>query len=64
VIRAILFGAFVFFVATFPATWLLMLFLGNLDLHQHLGYWAVLPLGVVVSMLLGGVSGRLGTRVA
>ena len=44
----------VFFVATFPATWLLMLFLGNL--HTHLSYWGALPLGILVSALLGGVS--------
>ena len=41
-IRAILFAIFVFLVATFPATWLLMLFFGNLG--HPLGYWGVLPL--------------------
>jgi hypothetical protein len=45
----------VFFVATFPATWLLMLFLGNAGLVQ-LGYWGVLPLGVLVSAFIGGAS--------
>jgi hypothetical protein len=45
----------VFFVVTFPATWLLMLFLGNAGLTQ-LGYWAVLPLGILVSALIGGAS--------
>jgi hypothetical protein len=45
----------VFFGATFPATWLLMLFLGNAGLAQ-LGYWAVLPLGILVSALIGGAS--------
>lgn len=54
-IKLLLTFAVVFFVATLPATWLLMLFLGNVGL-SHLGYWAVLPLGILVSALLGGVS--------
>ena len=40
----------IFFLATFPATWLLMLFLGNLGLG--LSYWGTLPLGILVSVLL------------
>ena len=44
----------VFLVATFPATWLLMLFLGNLGLG--LSYWGSLPLGILVSVLLGSAS--------
>lgn len=44
----------VFLVATFPATWLLMLFFGNLDLG--LSYWATLPLGILVSALLAGAA--------
>jgi hypothetical protein len=40
----------IFFVATFPATWLLMLFLGNVGLN--LSYWGTLPLGIIVSVLL------------
>lgn len=44
----------VLLVATFPATWLLMLFFGNLGVG--LSYWASLPLGILVSALLGGVS--------
>lgn len=42
-------------IATFPATWLLMLFLGNVGVH--VGYWGTLPLGILVSALLGGASG-------
>jgi hypothetical protein len=38
-------------VATFPATWLLMLFLGNIGVQ--VGYWGVLPIGILVSALLG-----------
>ena len=44
----------VLLIATFPATWLLMLFLGNLGLEQS--YWGTLPLGIPVSTLLSGVS--------
>ena len=38
-------------IATFPATWLLMLFFGNLGLGMS--YWGTLPLGILVSALLG-----------
>lgn len=53
-IRALLVGVGVFLVATFPATWLLMLFLGNT--HLGLSYWGTLPLGILVSALVGGVT--------
>lgn len=54
-IKLLLTFAVVFFVATFPATWLLMLFFGNVGLTQ-LGYWGVLPLGILASALIGGAS--------
>jgi hypothetical protein len=41
----------VFLVATFPVTWLLMLFIGNIG--GELSYWATLPLGTVVSLIIG-----------
>ena len=44
----------IFLIATFPATWLLMLFLGNV--HENVSYWGALPLGVVVSALIGAAS--------
>ena len=53
-IRVLLVGVVVFLIATFPATWLLMLFLGNA--HLGLSYWGTLPLGVLVSALLGGIT--------
>jgi hypothetical protein len=53
-IKALLAFVVVLFVATFPATWLLMLFLGNLG--TELSYWGTLPLGILVSALLGGVA--------
>jgi hypothetical protein len=54
VIRMFLAFIVVFIVATFPATWLMMLFLGNVGVH--VGYVGTLPLGILVSALLGGVS--------
>jgi hypothetical protein len=53
-IKAVIFGLVFFLIATFPATWLLMLFLGNLGLAQS--YWGTLPLGILVSVLLAGAS--------
>ncbi|HUI49645.1 MAG TPA: hypothetical protein VL119_13175 [Acidimicrobiia bacterium] len=55
-IRALLAALVIFLLATFPATWLLMLFFGNLSLR--LSYWGTLPLGILVSFLLGGVGAR------
>lgn len=53
-IKGLLAGLVVFLVATFPATWLLMLFLGNVGIT--VGYWGTLPLGILVSVLLGSAS--------
>lgn len=53
-IKGLLALLIVFLVATFPATWLLMLFLGNLGLG--LSYWGTLPLAILVSVLLGSAS--------
>ncbi len=57
-IRALLLFVVVFLIATFPATWLLMLFLGNLG--ANVSYWGALPLGILVSALIGGVSAWSG----
>ena len=55
-IKAVI-GAVVFFlVATFPATWLLMLFLGNIG--TNISYWGTLPLGILVSALLGAAGSQ------
>ena len=53
-IKALITFVVVFLVATFPATWLLMLFLGNIG--TNVSYWGALPLGILVSGLLGGVT--------
>jgi len=54
VIKFLLFFAVFFLIATFPTTWLLMLFLGNVGLS--VGYWGTLPIGILVSALLGGAT--------
>jgi hypothetical protein len=61
VIKGLLLAFIVFLVATFPATWLLMLFLGNL--HLGLSYWGTLPLGILVSSLLGSSAARAASAV-
>jgi hypothetical protein len=50
-IRALIVGVILFLIFTFPATFLLMLFLGNLG--KHLSYWGTFPLGILVSVLIG-----------
>ena len=57
-VRGLIVALVVFLVATFPATWLLMLFLGNVGME--LSYWATLPLGILVSALLAGSSSNAG----
>ena len=58
-IKAMFVGIVLFVLATFPATFLLMLFLGNIDVH--LSYWGTFPLGILVSILIGA-SGAVGPR--
>ena len=55
-IRVLLVALAVFLLATLPATWMLMLFFGNLGME--LSYWGTLPLGILVSSLLGGTGAR------
>jgi hypothetical protein len=52
--KALIFGIIFFLIATFPATWLLMLFLGNVGVNTS--YWGTLPLGILVSVVLAGVT--------
>jgi len=54
-IKALIAGLILLLVATFPATWLLMLFLGNV-MESGPSYWGTLPLGIIVSTLLAGVT--------
>jgi hypothetical protein len=53
-IVALIVAFVVFLLATFPATWLLMLFLGNCGVH--VSYWGTLPVGILVSVLLAGAT--------
>ena len=53
-IGALITAFVVFLIATFPATWLLMLFLGNVGVNTS--YWGTLPVWILVSLLLAGSS--------
>ena len=53
-IKSLIFGILFFLVATFPATWLLMLFLGNVNVH--VSYWGTLPLGILASLVIAGAT--------
>jgi len=55
-IKGLLAMVIAFALFTLPATWLLMLFFGNLGMEMS--YMAALPLGTLVSVLLGGVTSR------
>lgn len=55
-VKMLIFAAVAFVFFTFPSTWLLMLFFGNLGME--LSYVATLPLGVLSSVLLSGVLSR------
>ncbi len=55
-LKGLVFTVIAFLIFTLPATWLLMLFFGNLGMG--LSYWGTLPLGVLASVLLGGVTSR------
>ena len=60
VFKTLLVAFVVFLFATFPATWLLMLFLGNVGVNTS--YWGTLPLGILVSTLLAGSSAARSYR--
>ena len=55
-IRALIAAIVMFLIATFPATWLLMLFLGNVG--ANVSYWGALPLGILVSVLIASTGTR------
>ena len=42
--------------STFPATWLLMLFLGNIG--ANVSYWGALPGGTMLAVILSGAASR------
>ncbi len=55
-VKGLIVFAVAFALFTFPATWLMMLFFGNIGME--LSYAATLPLGILASVLLGGVTSR------
>jgi hypothetical protein len=55
-ISALIVGVVLFLIVTFPATFLLMLFLGNIG--KHISYWGTLPLGILVSALIGSAGSQ------
>ena len=55
-LKFLLVAGIAFAIFTFPATWLLMLFFVNIGME--LSYIASLPLGILASVLLGGVTSR------
>jgi hypothetical protein len=59
-IAALFVGLILFLVATFPATWLLMLFLGNIG--TNVSYWGALPLGILASALIGAAGSQADYR--
>ena len=42
-------------VGSFPATWLLMLFLGNIGVN--VGFWGALPAGILLTFFVAGTHG-------
>ena len=42
-------------VGSFPATWLLMLFLGNVGVN--VGFWGALPAGILLTFFIAGTGG-------
>ena len=53
---------FVVVFGSFPATWLLMLFLGNMG--AHLSFWGALPGGILITFFIAGAGGLSGFRRA
>jgi hypothetical protein len=52
-IKTLLVAVVVFLIATFPATWLLMLFLGNMGATE-VGFWGSLPAGILITFIFAG----------
>ena len=58
--KALIASILVFLIATFPATWLLMLFMGNVGVN--VSYWGTLPVGILVSVLIASASSTAYSR--
>jgi hypothetical protein len=57
-IGALVVGIALFVILSFPATWLLMLFFGNVGPGLGLSFWGALPLGMLVSALIGAAGSQ------
>jgi hypothetical protein len=57
-LKALVVAFVAFVIFTFPATWLLMLFMGNVAPDMGLSYVGSLPMGILISVLLGGAVSR------
>jgi hypothetical protein len=57
-IGALIVGIVLFVVVSLPATWLLMLFFGNIAPGVGLGFGGALPLGMLVSALIGAAGSQ------
>jgi hypothetical protein len=55
-IGALVIGIVLFIIFSLPATWLLMLFIGNLGVGLSFG--GALPLGMLVSALIGAAGSQ------
>ena len=55
-LKALIVGVVLFLIATFPGTFLLMLFLGNIG--KHISYWGTFPLGILVSVLIASAGSQ------
>lgn len=53
---ALAIAALVLVVLAFPATWLIMLGLGNVAVN--VSFWGSLPFGILMSLLLGASAGE------
>ena len=42
-------------IGSVPATWLLMLFLGNIG--THVSFWGTLPAGILITFFVAGSGG-------
>lgn len=57
-IGALVVGVALFVILSLPATWLLMLFFGNVGPGLGLSFWGALPLGMLVSALIGAAGSQ------
>lgn len=57
---ALILGIILVVVLSFPATWLLMLFLGNVGVL--VSFWGALPGGILITVFIAGAGAAAGRR--